>query len=242
MEHRQHLHTFFTSLREHELVINAEKYVFGVPSIDFLGYRADVAGITPLPQHVCAVVEFPQPSTVKELQTFLGMLNFYRHLLPSIADILHPLTDSLCRGKKGSDQLDWSTSMRHAFLCVFIRAGLWGPLALPGQFITAEEPPPATFVGRIWSASPQPPARLPTYVEMAAKPPAALMAAKIVYIRRAPGWTIPPLEPLYLVPYQVLDNGPKVFRLAIGGKEESVSLSMDRLKPPTLQKIPYVTI
>jgi hypothetical protein len=52
----------------------------------------------------------------------------------------------------------------------------------------------------------------------------------------APCWIsgpriIPPLVPLYLGPYQVqvVDNGPKVFRLAIGGREESVSV--DRLKP-----------
>jgi hypothetical protein len=65
------------------------------------------------------------------------------------------------------------------------------------------------------------------YTERAAKPPAALMAVKFVYVHR--GRTIPPLEPLYLDPYQVLDNGPKVFRLAIGGKEELISV--DRLKP-----------
>jgi hypothetical protein len=75
--------------------------------------------------------------------------------------------------------------------------------------------------------SPAPPKRQLTYAEMAAKPPAALMAAKFVYVQR--GGVVPPLEPLYLGPYQVLDNGPKVFRLAIGGRAESISI--DRLKP-----------
>jgi hypothetical protein len=101
------------------------------------------------------------------------------------------------------------------------------PLSLPGQFITAEEPPPSGFVEKLRSASPPPPTRQPTYAEMAAKPPAALMVAKFVYVRR--GCVVPPLEPLYLGPYQVLDNGPKVFCLAIGGRAESVSI--DRLKP-----------
>ncbi len=80
---------------------------------------------------------------------------------------------------------------------------------------------------KLQSASPQLPTRQPTYAEMAARPPAALMAAKFVYVRR--GGVVPPLEPLYLGPYQVLDNGPKVFCLAIGGRAESVSV--DRLKP-----------
>jgi hypothetical protein len=85
------------------LVINAEKCVFGVSSIDFLGHRVDSSGVTPLPQYVSAVVDFPRPSTVKELQAFLGMLNFYRRFLPSVADTLRPLTDSLRGGKKGGE-------------------------------------------------------------------------------------------------------------------------------------------
>jgi hypothetical protein len=108
-EHRQHLYTIFLRLREHGLVIN------GVSSIDFLGQRVDAASVTPLPQYVSAVVDFPQPSTVKELQAFLGMLNFYRRFLPAIADILRPLTDSPRSGKKGDDQLEWSTAMLQAF-------------------------------------------------------------------------------------------------------------------------------
>jgi hypothetical protein len=101
------------------------------------------------------------------------------------------------------------------------------PLTLPGQFITAEEPPPATYMERIRFASRPPPTRPPTYAEMVAKPPATLMAAKFVYVPQ--GGTIPPLEPLYLGPYQVLNNVPKVFRLAKVDKEEPDSV--DRLKP-----------
>jgi hypothetical protein len=52
------------------LVINAEKCIFGLPSIDILGHRVDAAGVTLLPQYVSAVVDVPQPSTVKELQAW----------------------------------------------------------------------------------------------------------------------------------------------------------------------------
>ncbi len=52
-----------------------------------------------------------------------------------------------------------------------------------------------------------------------------LKAAKYVYVRHS--GTIPSLEPLYPRPFRVLDYGPKVFRNAISGKEESVS-SRDR--------------
>ena len=38
-----------------------------------------------------------------------------------------------------------------------------------------------------------------------------------------------PLAPLYVGPYEVLERADKYFRLAVGGREETVSL--DRLKP-----------
>jgi hypothetical protein len=81
-EHAIHLRQLFTRLREHGLVINVEKCVFGASSIKFLGYRLSAEGVEPLPENVSAVTEFPRPSSVKELQMFLGMVNFYRRFLP----------------------------------------------------------------------------------------------------------------------------------------------------------------
>jgi hypothetical protein len=43
------------------------------------------------------------------------------------------------------------------------------------------------------------------------------------------GGTLPPLAPLYVGPYEVLERADKFFRLAVGGREETVSI--DRLKP-----------
>ena len=63
-EHARHLRELFLRLREHGLVINLEKCVFGVESIDFLGHRVSAAGVAPLPDHVEAVTKFPRPSTV----------------------------------------------------------------------------------------------------------------------------------------------------------------------------------
>ncbi len=62
---------------------------------------------------------------------------------------------------------------------------------------------------------------------MAAKPAAALLSAAFVYIRK--GGAVPPLSALYSGPYKVLASGPKVFRLQVGEREDSVSI--DRLKP-----------
>jgi cleavage and polyadenylation specificity factor subunit 1 len=55
------------------------------------------------------------PTTVKELQIFLGLINFYRRFLPEAAKMLLPLTDALKGGKSASERLNWSETMETAF-------------------------------------------------------------------------------------------------------------------------------
>ncbi len=60
-----------------------------------------------------------------------------------------------------------------------------------------------------------------SYAEAAARPPAALLQASHVYVRR--GSTLPPLSPLYVGPYEVLERADNFFRIAVGGREETNS-------------------
>ena len=103
-EHARHLRELFLRLREHGLVINLEKCVFGVESIDFLGHRVSAAGVAPLPDHVEAVTKFPRPSTVKELQGFSGLVNFYRRLSrrrPAFSSRSQTASRAVRRGRSG---------------------------------------------------------------------------------------------------------------------------------------------
>jgi hypothetical protein len=111
-EHLQHLEQFFGVLHNNGLTINPEKCVFAASSVKFLGHMVSAAGIQPLPQHLAAIQDFPPPTDVKQLQRFLGMINFYRRFLPGVAGTLQPLTDLL----KGSPKsLAWSTPAAAAF-------------------------------------------------------------------------------------------------------------------------------
>ncbi len=113
--HQQHLRQVLERLREAGLVFNIEKCSFAQSSVDFLGYHVSAEGATPLQSHIAAVRDFPQPSTIRELQGFLGMVNFYRRFLPGIARTLAPLTDALKGGRKGPAAVEWSAAMQTAF-------------------------------------------------------------------------------------------------------------------------------
>ena len=59
-----------------------------------------------------AVKQFERPRTVKALQRFLGLVNFYRRFLPGIAETLRPLTDALAGAPR---QLSWTEAMTSLF-------------------------------------------------------------------------------------------------------------------------------
>jgi hypothetical protein len=70
---------------------------------------------------------------------------------------------------------------------------LGAPLTLPGEFIAGPKPPPQEFVDSLRAAPPPPSTRKRSYTQVAATPPASLLKAKFVYIRR--GGTVPSLQP-----------------------------------------------
>jgi hypothetical protein len=103
-EHHEHLRQIFTILQENGLQVNPAKCVFTVTAVEFLGHRVDQHGVRPLQRHVQAISDFPSPQDVKQLQQFLGMVNFCRRFLPGIARMLQPLTDTL---KGAPKTLEW---------------------------------------------------------------------------------------------------------------------------------------
>ena len=99
--------------RQHGLVLNAEKCQLGVAELDYLGHHVSASGIRPIMDKVAAIKKFPRPDTVRQLQTFLGMVNFYRRFLPQAAMVLKPLTDVLKGEARG--KLTWTAEMETAF-------------------------------------------------------------------------------------------------------------------------------
>jgi cleavage and polyadenylation specificity factor subunit 1 len=95
-------------LQQAGLVINAQKCVFAAAEMDFLSHHITAAGITPLSAAVDAILEHPQPVTFKQLQAFLGVVNFYRKFVPAAAKILKPLTDALRGSPRPTSPVEWT--------------------------------------------------------------------------------------------------------------------------------------
>jgi hypothetical protein len=147
-EHMRHLRLVFEILQNAGLQINLAKCTFSVSSLTFLGHNVDSSGISPMEKHVKALTDFPPPSDLKQLQRFLGLINFYRRFLPGIAGTLQPLTD-LLRGNPKT--LVWSESAAAAFGAA--KAALTAATSLvhplPGAVISLATDASDTHIGAV---------------------------------------------------------------------------------------------
>ncbi|KAK3511603.1 hypothetical protein QTP70_011262 [Hemibagrus guttatus] len=111
-EHQSHVRTVLTRLLENQLYVKAEKCEFHVQRTSFLGYNVSYQGVEMDNSKIKAVTEWPRPTTVKELQRFLGFANFYRRFIRNYSITAAPLT-SLLKGKPS--RLKWTENATQAF-------------------------------------------------------------------------------------------------------------------------------
>jgi cleavage and polyadenylation specificity factor subunit 1 len=96
-DHRHHLEKVLQLMSDNGLVARLDKCVFGVDSVEFLGHHINADGIRPLDSKVSAVRDFPRPSSIKAVQEFTGLINYYHRFIPRAAHIMAPLYDAISR-------------------------------------------------------------------------------------------------------------------------------------------------
>ena len=80
-EHAHHLRLVLQTLREHGLYAKFSKCEFWLRSISFLGHVVSENGIEVDPKKVEAVANWPRPTTVIEIKSFLGLAGYYRRFV-----------------------------------------------------------------------------------------------------------------------------------------------------------------
>ncbi len=158
-EHRHHVAGVLKHLREFHLFLKAEKCSFHQSSVHFLGYIIDNSGIQMDEGKVEAIRNWPVPTTIKELQRFLGFSNFYRRFIHKYSSITSPLSD-LLRNKPKS--LSWSPVATEAFEALK-KAFTCAPLLIhpdPSRPFIVEVDASTTGVGAVLSQQQGTPAKI----------------------------------------------------------------------------------
>ena len=87
----------FTQLLEtakkNNIELNFDKIQYKQKEVEFFGETYMTQGCKPSDTKVKAVTEMPKPTNLKDLQTFLGMVQYLSKFSPRIAEIAEPLRD-----------------------------------------------------------------------------------------------------------------------------------------------------
>jgi predicted aspartyl protease len=98
-------------LRSADLFVNLKKCVFASDRTKFLGFVVTRDGVEPDAEKVATIQEWKAPTSLKELQSFLGFANFYRRFVERYSVITAPMTALL----KGTQEFTWTSEADGAF-------------------------------------------------------------------------------------------------------------------------------
>src|SRR5271156_2056947 len=91
-KHKEHVREVLRRLRQHGLYCRPDKCKFNTDSVEYLGFFLSKDGLKMDPSKVKTILDWPEPRRVKDIQSFLGFANFYRHFISDYSRIVVPLT------------------------------------------------------------------------------------------------------------------------------------------------------
>ena len=94
-EYISRLEAVFSRLEEHGLKIKPSKCEFFKSSVRYLGHVVSEQGVQSDPDKREALASWPEPSSIKELRSFLVFTGYYRRFIKDYARIVKPLNDLL---------------------------------------------------------------------------------------------------------------------------------------------------
>jgi transposase InsO family protein len=110
-QHREVTRRVLKLLEEHQLFLKPDKCDFEQTKVEYLGVIISHNSVEMDPVKVAGVAEWPQPSSKKEVQSFLGFLNFYRRFIQDFSLHARPLFDLT----KNDVKWHWSSNEQSSF-------------------------------------------------------------------------------------------------------------------------------
>ncbi|PIL28411.1 hypothetical protein GSI_08445 [Ganoderma sinense ZZ0214-1] len=113
-EHDRHVAMVLERLEKAGLFANAKKCSFDQSEVEYIGYRLNADGIRMDPKKLSTIADWPVPTSVKEVQSFLGFANFYRRFIDNYAKMALPL-HALTKKASRDAPFVWSSEANDAF-------------------------------------------------------------------------------------------------------------------------------
>jgi hypothetical protein len=99
-EYIHNLRLVFQRFREKKITINPDKCISGADEVEFVGHVLDAEGATFSRTKFDSVVEFIKPTNIKELRSFVGLVNYFRDHIQNHSIITQPLQLMITEGAR----------------------------------------------------------------------------------------------------------------------------------------------
>jgi hypothetical protein len=95
-----HIHLVLQKLRDYSLYAKLRKCEFWLKQVIFLGHIISKGGISVDPNKIQDVLSWNAPTSVGDIQRFLGLAGYYRRFIEGFSKISKPMTELLEKDKK----------------------------------------------------------------------------------------------------------------------------------------------
>ena len=109
--HRSHVSHVLAKLMANDLYLKPEKCEFHKKEVEYLGVIVGNGQVKMDPVKVKGLTDWPQPTKVKELRSFLGFGNYYKDFIPNYSLIARPLHDLTQKNQ----QWNWGIRQQTSF-------------------------------------------------------------------------------------------------------------------------------
>ncbi|XP_059290037.1 uncharacterized protein LOC132043575 [Lycium ferocissimum] len=110
-EHAEHLRIVLQILKDRKLYAKFSKCEFWLKSVAFLGHVISGEGVQVDSQKIEAVKNWPRPTSVSDIRSFLGLAGYYRRFVEGFSSISAPLTKLM----KKEVKFQWSDACERSF-------------------------------------------------------------------------------------------------------------------------------
>ena len=109
-EHLEHVKLVVQRLRNHNLKVKPKKCEIAKTRIEYLSHIIENGTVRPNPKKIQAILDFKQPTSIRQLQAFNGMVSYYRKYIEQLTKIMTPLIQATTEKK-----LEWTRELQTAF-------------------------------------------------------------------------------------------------------------------------------
>ena len=111
IEHIEHLRRTFDKCRRYGLSLNPQKSMFALEEGKLLGHIVTKEGVKIDSKWVQVINDIPLPRNKKEVQLFLGRINFLRRFIPNYVKVVWNITGMM----KNNSEVRWTPESRYSF-------------------------------------------------------------------------------------------------------------------------------